>query len=62
MVRTCAVIAFFTARMIVAAFDLGTPEPPAGLIANIPVNQEAAPEPPPTIISGMPEDAGTLRR
>jgi hypothetical protein len=63
MFRTFAVIAFFAARMIVAVFDLGIPEPPsAGLPANNPVVDGAAPGPAPTIISGLPEDAGTLRR
>lgn len=62
MVRTCAVVAFFTARMIVAAFDLGTPPPRVGFEPNIPVNREAAPELPPIIVSGLPQDAGTLRR
>ena len=62
MIRTCAVIAFFAARMLVVVFELNTPEPPAGLKPDIPVNLEATPELPPTIISGLPEDAGTLRR
>ncbi len=62
MVRICAVVALFSARLMVAVFDLGTPEPPAGLNASIPVNHQAAAELPPTIISGLPEDAGTLRR
>lgn len=62
MIRTCAVIAFFAARTIAAVFELGTLDPQAGLNANIPVNREAAPALPPTIISGLPQDAGTLRR
>lgn len=62
MIRIYAVIALFSARMIVAVFDLGTPEPPAGWNANTPVDREAAAALPSTIISGLPEDAGTLRR
>jgi hypothetical protein len=62
MIRTFAVIAFFAARMIVAVFDLGTPEPSAGWKMNTPVNREAVPESPPIFISGLPSDSGTSRR
>ena len=65
MVRNCAVIALFIARLIVAIFDLGSPQP---LVAALKSDEVSNPRPaivaeaPPTTISGLPEDAGTLRR
>jgi hypothetical protein len=64
VIRTCAVIAFFMARMTATLLDLGAP--PAGLTMHspappVPIRVPRA-DAPPTIISGLPQDAGTLRR
>lgn len=62
MIRICAVVALFTARMIAIVFDLGASKPPIDWQSNVQVAHELSAEPPVTIISGLPQDAGTLRR
>jgi hypothetical protein len=62
MVRNCAVIALFLARIIVAGFDLGSSEPAALKKGLLDVHQPVALDVHPRIVSGLPQDAGTLRR
>jgi hypothetical protein len=60
--RTCAVVALFLSRMTVALFDLGLPAPPAGVQEHRMDERQPVVELQATVISGLPEDAGTLRR
>jgi hypothetical protein len=62
MVRNCAVIAWFFARMIAAIYDLGASNPAA--LEKLPLNdrQPRVVNERPIIVSGLPEDSGLLRR
>jgi hypothetical protein len=57
-----AVLTFFAVYLASATFDLRTSERQPALHRTDPVEREEFAEHPPTIISGLPEDAGTLRR
>lgn len=62
MFRNCAVIALFLARMIVAVLDLGSSDPVALKKGLLDDPRPVALDVHPVVVSGLPEDAGTLRR